>query len=189
MNPTIGIVGRSTTNEDGYSLIYAVNHVVRAVIKCGGNPLLIVPTQDVDYESDQPGKIKRMEDIDKEILRDIINKCDGIILPGGSKWYEYDEYVCKYAVDNNIPLLGICAGMQLLAKVLNNNKIDGVDNTRKNDSFINHSMPGEKYVHKIEIINNTLLSSIIDDKYIEVNSLHNYHVPMQLFFLASAYSA
>ena len=44
-----------------------------------------------------------------------IELCDGIILPGGEKTFEYDTYVVNYCIKNDIPILGICLGMQIMA--------------------------------------------------------------------------
>lgn len=189
MKPLIGIVARSTKDSQDYSILYINNFVREAVIKSGGIPFLILPTQIIDYESDTPGKIVRLTEQDKMNFNDILNICDGIIIPGGVKWYEYDEYICKYAVDHDIPLLGICAGMQVLAKVLNNNKINGIDNTVRNSTDINHYQKNIKYVHSIKILKDSLLYKIIGEEEINVNSRHNYHVPNELNFLSSAKSS
>lgn len=188
MKPVIGIVSRSSKDSEENSLLYVNDKVVEAVVKCGGIPFLILPTQGIDYESDRPSNLVRMTDENKRDLDIMLEKCDGIIMPGGSKWYEYDEYISKYSIDRNKPLLGICAGMQLLSKTLNNNEIDGIDNTILNDTGIEHNQPKIKYVHKINIDKNTYLYRILGTDEIEVNSRHRYHIPNELSFLASAYS-
>lgn len=188
MKPIIGIVSRSTKDNEGYSILYTNSFVSQAIIKSGGIPFTILPTQEVDYESDIPAKIIRLNDDDKDDINKVLNMCDGIVIPGGVKWYEYDEYICKYAIEHNIPFLGICAGMQLLAKVLNNNKIDGIDNTVRNNTTLNHHQKDVKYVHNIQILEDSLLYRIVNKTVIPVNSRHNYHVPNELSFLSTAYS-
>lgn len=187
MKPIIGIVGRSTKDSDDYSIIYTNNYVIKAVIEFGGIPIIIAPTQNIDYEEKLPKDAKRLSKDEKKDLNVILNKCDGIILPGGNKWYEYDEYICKYVVDNDIPVLGICAGMQLLSKVLNNNKIDGIDSTIRNNTVIDHHQKS-KYVHKVKVLKDTKLYDILGKEEISVNSRHNYHISKELSFMASAYS-
>lgn len=188
MKPIIGIVSRSTKDDEGYSILYTNSNVSQAIIKSGGIPFTILSTQEVDYESDTPAKTIRLNADNKDDINRVLDMCDGIVIPGGVKWYEYDEYICKYAIEHNIPLLGICAGMQLLAKVLNNNKIDGIDNTVRNDTIIDHHQKGVKYVHNVQISENSLLYKIVNENIISVNSRHNYHVPNELSFLSTAYS-
>ena len=187
MKPLIGIVSRSTMNDDS-SIYYTNSKVVRSITLCGGIPILIVPPHNVDYESDRPGAIERLTDENKEDIKSILDRCDGILMPGGSKWYEFDEYICKYALDNDIPLLGICMGMQLLSKRLNNSKIEELDNTVLNNTSINHNQKGVKYVHSVKIKKDSLLYEILNKEEIEVNSRHNYHIPEELGYLKIAYS-
>lgn len=155
MKPIIGVVYR--LNEDENNL-YVNNTLINCIIAHQAIPFLILPTSNFN-------------DLDE-----ILKKCDGIILPGGTKWDKDDEYICKYAIENDVPLLGICAGMQVLAKILNNGKIDGVDNTILNNTFINHKSK-DNYAHDVRILKNTKLYEIIKKDKIKVNSRHSYHVP------------
>ena len=188
MKPIIGIVSRSSKDVDENGILYVNNKVVEAIVKCGGIPLLILPTQGIDYELDRPSNLERLNDDNKNDLIEILKKCDGIVMPGGSKWYEYDEFISKYVVDNDIPVLGICAGMQLLSKTLNNNRVDGIDNTVLNDTTINHNQPKVEYVHSVKIKEDTYMHDIVKSSEINVNSRHKYHVPNELSFLSSANS-
>ncbi len=186
MKPIIGVVSRSKKDEDQKSIFYSNNQVIRSVIEFGGIPIIIPTTQNVDLEEKMPKDIDRLTDDNKKDLDQILSICNGIIIPGGIKWYEYDLYICKYAVDNNIPLLGICAGMQALARVLNNNK--ELDITIKNSTLINHNVPKVQYVHSVKIIKDSLLYQIIGKESIEVNSRHSYHIPNELDYLKTAYA-
>lgn len=53
--------------------------------------------------------------IDDKIIRQI-KLCDGIILQGGINYSTYEVNLAKYLIDKNIPVLGICAGMNCLIK-------------------------------------------------------------------------
>ena len=89
-------------------------------------------------------------------------------MPGGDKIYFYDYYICSKANELNIPLLGICMGMQLMCNYNNNNK---------NVKVENHKEPNLNYVHNINISKDSILFNIIKKDKINVNSLHNYTVP------------
>ena len=56
MKPIIGIVGRPNKVEyNKYKIIINDNHR-RAVIACGGIPISILPTQNIEYEKINDGK-------------------------------------------------------------------------------------------------------------------------------------
>ena len=114
--------------------------------------------------------------------------CDGLLLPGGYKWYEFDEFIYNYALEKNMPILGICAGMQMMCMIDQNKNNICKDTTVRNDTTINHHQRDKKYVHNVSIIDNTILSKIIDEKEIKVNSKHNYHVSSTTNLKVSAYS-
>ena len=104
-------------------------------------------------------------ELDKVI--DAIKLCDGIILSGGSNFYDNDFKIVEYLYKNNIPTLGICLGMQCMAEYFNNKKEIKVDNHYSKDL----------YVHKVKINKKSLLYKIINKEEIMVNSRHHDAVP------------
>lgn len=110
---------------------------------------------------------------DKEILNTQINMCDGIIIPGGVRIFNYDRYICKYVNDTHIPLLGICMGMQLMTLYNNDNKNIKVEN-HNFYNFDNHEELQSDYVHDVTLNKNSKLYSIIKCEKITVNSYHGY---------------
>lgn len=186
--PIIGIVGRPDITKDEDLIISVGENYRKAVIKKGGLPLLILPPQDIKYEEFRPRDAIRLTDEEKKDLIIMINMCDGIIMPGGHKWYEYDEFICNYAIDHNIPLLGICMGMQLMGKIDNIKSNLIGDTTFKNDTSLNHDQKEQQYVHKVNIDKNSFLGKIIQKDMIEVNSRHNYHIKNANLFKVVAYS-
>lgn len=176
--PLIGIIGRVVNKK------IVINDEIRyIVLKSGGIPILILPNQKIKYNNK---KIKKLTNKEKKELNSIVDNIDGLILQGGNTWYEFDEYIYKYALIKDIPILGICLGMQMMCKMdVDNSKV--YDNTVKNNTVINHNQ-NKKYVHEIKIQNNTKLKSIINRKKINVNSRHNYHVEKINKLNVSAYS-
>jgi putative glutamine amidotransferase len=94
----------------------------------------------------------------------IINKCNGIILPGGDEIDKKDLELIKYIYDKDIPCLGICLGMQEMGYLF-----DGKMNEISN---YNHLQPNINYVHNIKINKNSKLYQIIKKENIKVNSRH-----------------
>ena len=158
MKPIIGITCRTIKNDDR-DILKVNKSIVDYVIKSGGIPLLI------------------LSDMDFSIF-------DGFIFPGGYSWEKLDEKVLKYAFDNDIPALGICAGMQLIASM------DKFGNVLDNCIAIgnNHHQSKDEYVHEITI-NNGILLDILGSNKIMVNSRHNDTVNLNNNFTVDAYSS
>jgi len=96
-----------------------------------------------------------------------IKECSGIILPGGQNYHEIDLKIAKFLYDKNIPTLGICLGMQIMALTFNGNI-----NYLKN----NNHQSKEEYVHKIKIKEDSKLHNILKTNELIVNSRHSEHI-------------
>lgn len=163
--PIIGVVARPYTTDNNRQVLCILENVRRHILRAGGIPLIILPTKDIVYINN---KESTLTDEDKEILESQINMCDGILMPGGDKIYFYDKYICKKVNEKDMPLLGICMGMQVMCNYNNDNiniKIEG------------HKKPDDQYVHQVNILKDSKLYNIINEEKIMVNSLHGYMVP------------
>ena len=106
------------------------------------------------------------------------SKYDGFYLPGGDGWYSEDIKLIKYAKEHNIPILGVCLGMQeMSAFLLKEDK----DITKK---ILNHNT-GE---HLVSIKKNSFLYDIVQKQEIFVNSRHNDYIPKLSSLYVSARS-
>ena len=175
MKPIIGIVGRTNRVKNGKYNIYISDNHRRAIINCGGIPISILPTQNVKYEKTNDEKTNRpLTSQEKNDIINILKKCDGIILQGGYYSYYYDEFIARYCLTKDIPILGTCLGMQILAAV------DCNTSRMKNVSFIkskiNHKQLENKYAHNAIIVKDSFLYNIIGSDEIKVNSRHMYEV-------------
>jgi len=173
--PIIGIVGRSDMATEEYSVICCYESVRRSIIKKGGIPILILPNQDIEYEKTHSNDIETLNYQQKEDLKKIIDICDGILIPGTYRLYEYDKFIYEYSLDKDIPVLAICGGMQLMGLV-DNNEGKSSEILIKIDTLINHFKRGKEYVHKVNIDNNFVFYKILQKDVINVNSRHNYHI-------------
>lgn len=184
--PVIGIVGRSYSEEN--TSVIKLNEDYRlAVVKSGGIPFIIIPTDVLCYGTTRPCDAGKLTEQEKEDLHTILSKCDGILMSGGSRRYEFDEIVCQYALNHNIPVLGICLGMQILGST---DYFDGTgtsDRTVRNDTQIDHCQEGVPYVHEC-VIHNGFLHDILETDQLKVNSRHNYHIVEKDYFNIDAHS-
>ncbi len=181
MKPVIGIVGRPDIVDDT-SMIKVNDKCRRAVILSGGIPLLILPTQDVDYYKSFVDEIGKLNNDDKKDLIKILDLCDGIIMPGGVNVFEHDRFICNYCIIRNKPVLGICLGMQIMSYY------DSEYSLLENDEGgFNHNQK-DKMVHEVIIKPNTKLSNIVKDNKFIVNSKHKYHVSRIGEYIVSAIS-
>lgn len=83
-------------------------------------------------------------------------------------------------------MLGICAGMQMMACVDKYNTFK--DLTIPNETFINHQDKINKYVHEIRVEENTFLHDIVKSENLHVNSRHSCHIDGIKNFIISAYA-
>ncbi len=179
----IGIVGVPTVDDEQNNVIALYNDYKNTIIKKGGIPFMICPVSNIDYINTKLSDIPEITEVEKKIYSDMLDLCDGLIIPGGYRIYNYFQYLANQAIEKNMPTLGICMGMQSLAMIDNECYC-----LTKNDTNINHKQTNVKYAHKVNLVKNTLLSNIINEDEITVNSKHQYHVTQTNNFKVSAYS-
>ena len=137
----IGIVTRSSKSDSNLDIDIVYNDIVNSIKKNSAIPIGIILEE--DYKS-------------------IIDICDGIIFQGGDEFEEYDFKALKYAYDKDIPVLGICLGMQLMGVLFDGNLIN-INNHKKNLD----------YAHSVRIKKNSKLYNIFNKEELKVNSRHN----------------
>ena len=182
MKPIIGIIAR--VGYPGGTHEYIVNDEYRRkVIKAGGIPIAILPSEDIDYTVTKFSDTPPMSLENKEMIINELKLCDGVILQGGFRITTDDRFILEYLVENDIPTFGICLGMQLMG----NYKKEAFFN-EKNESTINHKQESQ-YVHSVKIKKDSKLYSIIGKEEVMVNSRHSYHtLPNDDYFEPVAYS-
>ena len=174
--PLIGIAGRVEYSDKKLPVITTGEFYRKAMVRNGASVVTIQPPQDVLYNEITPRDVPRLSFKDKELLDNILSKLDGIILPGGSKWYEFDEYICEYALDHDIPLLGICLGMQTISYIDNRKAKIPKYKTYMNDSEIDHNQLGPEYVHTVNLRKGSKIYELLGQDTIMVNSRHSYNI-------------
>lgn len=179
MKPIIGIVEWPYYDKDG-DLIYEVpNNIVEKVSKHGGIPVGIFPTQIVDFQNKRLSEIDELTIGEEDDIRYSLSRVDAIIKPGAIKVYGFERFMYEYAFERDMPYLGICAGMQMMAAYksenIHNVKIDG-----------NNHRSEEKYAHKVRIARGTLLYNIFKLDEMMVNSRHSYCISSPGIHMVSA---
>lgn len=163
----IGIIARPNISKLGKANTMVLEDIRRVVVKLGCIPISILPTQDIEYYTNELKDVPSLTNIEKSMLEQQIDLCDGIIMPGGEVTYFYDKYICEYCNKINKPLLGICMGMQVMCNYDNDNKNikieDGIDRN-------------EPFNHNVNIDKNSILYDILNEENIVVNSYHCYKV-------------
>ena len=104
-----------------------------------------------------------MYDTNGHFDTNILNYCDGVIFQGGTNIYPYHYEILNYCINNNIPVLGICMGMQIFGLYANNQQEEDLI---KIDNHYNNE-------HLIKIEKNSILYNLFREC-INVNSRHKY---------------
>ena len=179
----IGIPLRYNHMSDGRCILYLSERLRRTMQKAGTFIVPIVQVQDLDYMDTKYTEFPELTDDEKKIIDDYLDMVDGVLFPGGIKISLFDRYLLDRCVERNIPVLGICLGMQLLSSYKHDFKMI------ENDSNINHRHENdEELTHKVSIVKDSLLYKIINKDEIKVNSFHRYHVGECPNCIVNAYS-
>lgn len=91
----------------------------------------------------------------------ILDTCDGVILPGGDDILDKDIQIIDYLYKEDIPTFGICLGMQEMA-FYKNGSLDVLNDAKHYNT-----------IHNITIYPNSILFKIFKNNKIVVNSIHN----------------
>ena len=179
--PIIGISGSIMKDSGGmfpgYKRAYVNDDYIQAVLNAGGIPI-ILPMVD-----------------DAERIKEIVGRIDGLLLSGGhdvnpllykeepdvktTEIYPqrdtYDFELIKCATEKQIPIMGVCRGMQIMNTYFGGSNYQ--DNCYKDGAYIKHwqGHSPDLATHTIEVEENTKLSMIIGEQLL-VNSFHHQSV-------------
>lgn len=163
--PIIGIVSKHYEMYETNDIdTYISDDLKQAVFDNGGIAIGILPTEEkINYAGDNWKDNLLAEE--KENLIAQIKLCDGIILQGGLETDNYESIVAKYCYDNDIPILGICAGQNNVVRALGGTTYK-IPNPEKHDkSFY-------EYAHSIKIDEKSKFYTIVNISEMMVNSIH-----------------
>ena len=166
----IGVPLRYQHLEDGRCINYLSEKLRLTLQKAGAYVFPIAPVQNVYYMDTRGKDFLPLTDEEKIIIEKSLDYIDGMLFPGGNKFTPYDRYLLERCIDRDIPVLGICLGMQMISCYQKE------VNLIKNETEINHKQESDdELTHKVRIKKDTLLYDILGQEEIMVNSFHNYH--------------
>lgn len=156
MKKTIGIIAREYISDYKDIPLYGIRRDTVQYLKRYDVNIIMIPIMFSEKEQFQQ-------------VKEIIDFCDGIISPGGSKIHDIDYEIIQYLHEINKPTLGICLGMQIMGKLFN-----GKIRTKIEDG---KHCSEEEYVHNVILEKESLLYEIIGKENIRVNSRHMMQIP------------
>ncbi len=182
LHPLIGLPAAKYTRADNELYYYFIyNRIVSAVVEAGGIPVLL-PT-----------------DMPEEATRALYERVDGILLPGGGdvdpRFYGEERHpatqtpdlsrdmlelnLVRWAVDDDVPLMGICRGNQVINVALGGTLVQDIPSEVETE--ITHDIPNRpegrvKRAHTVEVQPESRLANILQGTEFKVNSLHHQSV-------------
>ncbi len=153
------------------------------------------PKDDYVTSLERAGARVRILDAAKDLLPGALDECDGLLLTGGvdvdPKEYgetphptvetnavrdDYELALAKLAIKQDLPLLAICRGVQVLNVAAGGTLIQ--DLPSQHPSSIAHSItePRNAIAHDVAITNGTCLSMLLGAPSLAVNSRHHQAV-------------
>ena len=159
---TIGIVPTSNymlTNDSFADHYRYCNNYIKKIVENGAIPFFIPVCDD-------------------KVLLDSLKNVDGVIFPGGNRITGYSLEIMDYCYKNEIPMLGICLGMQTMAvyslpKGERENILVKVENHWPKDILRENNT---ELAHNSIVEDDTVLMDILKEKEIEVNSVHHFSI-------------
>ena len=171
--PMIGLTGNCADID-----VTIRNNYHKQIVAAGGVPVIIPPVAD------------------KDVIINTLERLDAIILTGGADYNPLwageepsaklhhinaqrdlpELLITRLAYNRNIPMLGICRGIQTLAMALNGKVIQDISETIPNT--IKHSQDADtcEPTHSVSVAEGSMLHDVYGKDKLYVNSFHHQAV-------------
>lgn len=169
--PLIGITGNFTDGD-----VSLCNKYYQQIVSAGGTPVIIPPVAN------------------KHVIINTLERLDGLLLSGGGDYNPLwageepspmlhsinaerdlpELLITRLAYNRQIPILGICRGIQTLAMALEGKVAQDI----KRDNIIKHSQDAARYeqTHSVTLHKDTILHALYHKDSLFVNSFHHQAV-------------
>ena len=171
--PMIGLTGNCADID-----VTIRNYYHKQIVAAGGVPVIIPPVAD------------------KDVIINTLERLDAIILTGGADYNPLwageepsaklhhinaqrdlpELLITRLAYNRNIPMLGICRGIQTLAMALDGKVIQDISETIPNT--IKHSQDADtcEPTHSVSVVEGSMLHDVYGKDKLYVNSFHHQAV-------------
>ena len=161
---TIGIVGKYVELEDAYiSIRESLQHAAASI---GVKANIQYLSSDVD-----------------ELDREVLDSYDGILIPGGfgERGFEGKLDAVDYAIENNVPLFGICLGMQsMVTQFARRNGYPDANSSEFDDNLAHPVIDMMEEQKKIKNMGGTMRLGSYDCKIIEGTKTYDAYGEMDI---------
>ena len=175
MKPIIGIIPLFDEEKDS---LWMLPGYMDGITKAGGIPIMFPLTHNA------------------KDIEELLSKVQGVLFTGGhdvnpaiyketpinrtvSFFKERDEMeseVLKLVLEKDMPLLGICRGIQFINAYLGGSLYQDIPTQFKSDLNHHQSPPYDRPVHRVNIKEDSPLFALLNKKSLEVNSYHHQAV-------------
>ncbi len=187
MRAIIGLVSKHNEIKSRRTVTFISDEMKNAIFSNGGIAIGIIPSTKIITLVNSKEEYEIFKHIDqyftekeKSDLIQQINMCDGIILSGGKESDAYEIWIARYCYDNDIPILGICAGHNNLVR-----SVGGRTKEVENPQL--HNQPNLDYVHSIDIDKTSKFFTFVNVENMKVNSRHKNTIADPAHLSVAAY--
>ncbi len=186
---TVGIItGFGLSGQHWHMLS---NEYILAIEKAGGIPVIVPMCDDIQTGMDLVARLDGIlisggNDVDPCLYGELITKETGNLSPRRD---QIEMNVVQYVIKKlNIPILGICRGIQLINVAFGGTIYQDLEKSGYREHFLAR-VPMNHYVHTVNLVENSLIQRIIGSTNLKVNSYHHQAVKKVADgFVATAFS-
>lgn len=175
--PLVGITTGRTgvpVTEGKLAAFYVGRAYVRAVVRAGGMPL-ILPAVDETQEAVVEGGLAAIDALvlpgGCDLSPELYGAAPELALDADPVRDEFELAMLRGALDRDLPVLGICRGMELINVAFGGTLRDGVSHSDAVPE--NVSDLGEVHFHDVDVVEGTLAAEVFGRDSVEASCVHH----------------